>query len=189
MLGSVCDCQVLSVDVNDVNAFEASPLQVKETSEELRQLQLQDIDLISYIMYLECNLLPPEEHDARKVVLGSKEYEIIDGVLHYENPLHPGHWCVVIPTILRSQLLEEAHAGVFSGHLSEKKVYDKILRCYWWYGIRADVRRFCQSCLNCATRKGPGRPVSPPMQPIPVKGPFHRVTFGYASTSSYVQQE
>ena len=174
-LGSVCDCQVLSVDVNDVNAFEASPLQVKEANEELRQLQLQDIDLASYIEYLERNLLPPDECDARKVVLGSKQYEMIDGILHYENPLHPGRWCVVVPTVLRQQLLEEAHAGAFSGHFSEKKVYDKILRRYWWYGIRADVRRFCRSCLNCATRKGPGRPVRPPMQPIPVKGPFHRV--------------
>ena len=27
-LGSECDCQVLSVDVNNVNAVEASPLQV-----------------------------------------------------------------------------------------------------------------------------------------------------------------
>ena len=44
----------------------------------------------------------------------------------------------------------------------------KILHRYWWYGIRAGVRRFCRSCLNCATRKGPGHPVHPPMQPIPV---------------------
>ena len=80
-----------------------------------------------------------------------------------------------MPTALRQQLLQEAHAGVFSGHFSEKKVYDKILCHYWWYGLRADVRRFCRSCLNCATRKGPGRPVHPPMQSIPVKGPFHRV--------------
>ena len=27
---------------------------------------------------------------------------------------------------LRQQLLQEAHEGVFSGHFSEKKVYDKI---------------------------------------------------------------
>ena len=38
-----------------------------------------------------------------------------------------------------------------------------------------DVRRFCRGCLNCATRKGPGCPVRPPLQSIPVKAPFHRV--------------
>ena len=41
--------------------------------------------------------------------------------------------------------------------------------------MRADVRRFCRGCLSCASRKGPGRGVRPPLQPIPVKQPFHRV--------------
>ena len=33
----------------------------------------------------------------------------------------------------------------------------------------------CPGCLSCALRKGPGCPMRPPLQPIPVKGPFHRV--------------
>ena len=81
----------------------------------------------------------------------------------------------MVPTKLRSQLLTEAHAGCFSGHFSEKKVYDKIRRSYWWYGLRRDVRKFCRSCLSCVTRQGPGHSYRPPMMPIPVKGPFHRV--------------
>ena len=38
--------------------------------------------------------------------------------------------------------------------------------------MRADV---CRHCLECATRKSPGRQARPPLQPIPVGGPFHRV--------------
>lgn len=45
----------------------------------------------------------------------------------------------------------------------------------WWYGMRSDVRRFYRGCLTCATQKGPGRGIRPLLQPIPVKGPFHRV--------------
>ena len=41
--------------------------------------------------------------------------------------------------------------------------------------MRAEVRRFCRSCLSCASRKGPGQAIRPPLQPIPTKGPFHRV--------------
>jgi hypothetical protein len=111
---------VLSVDVNSVNAFEDFSPQVKESNDELRQLQLQDVDLSIYIEYLERSVLPPDERAARKVVLGSKQYEMIDGILHYESPIRPGRWCIVVPTALRQQPLEEAHAGVFSGYFSEK---------------------------------------------------------------------
>ena len=41
--------------------------------------------------------------------------------------------------------------------------------------MKADVRRHCRSCLNCASRKGNKRTFKPPLQPIPVGGPFHRV--------------
>ena len=40
---------------------------------------------------------------------------------------------------------------------------------------RADTRRHCRSCLVCASRKGTGRASHPPLQSIPVGGPFHRV--------------
>ena len=41
--------------------------------------------------------------------------------------------------------------------------------------MRADVRSHCRSCLTCASRGGPGRPLRPELQPIPVGGPFNRV--------------
>lgn len=41
--------------------------------------------------------------------------------------------------------------------------------------MRADVRKYCQSCLTCASCDGTGRPIRPSLQPIPVGGPFNRV--------------
>ena len=41
--------------------------------------------------------------------------------------------------------------------------------------MRADVRHLCRGCLNCVSRRGPGRAIRPPLQPIPVLKPFHRV--------------
>ena len=38
-----------------------------------------------------------------------------------------------------------------------------------------DVERFCRSCLECVTRRGPGRSMRPPLTTIPVGGPFHRI--------------
>ena len=70
--------------------------------------------------------------------------------------------------------MEKAHTG-YAGHFSEKKVYDRLHRYYWWKGVRSDVCHFCGGCLPCAAKKGPGRSTRPPLQPISVGGPFQCV--------------
>ena len=162
-----CDAYVFSANVEDIA--------IKESREKIRELQYKGEELLSYVNYLERGSLPEDAQLVKRIVLGSKNFEMIDGVLHYESPTSPGRWCTVVPRELQQQLLTEAHAGLFAGHFSEKKVYGKICRSYWWQGLRADVRRFCRSCLNCVSQRGPGYRQRPPMKPIPVKYPFHRV--------------
>ena len=41
--------------------------------------------------------------------------------------------------------------------------------------MQADIQLYCRRCLVCASRNDPGRVKCPPLQPIPVEGPFHRV--------------
>ena len=41
--------------------------------------------------------------------------------------------------------------------------------------MRSDVRKHCRSCLTCATRREVGHATHPPLQLIPVGGPFHCV--------------
>ena len=120
---------------------------------------------------------PPEsEKQAKKLVLESPQYDMVDGVLHNENPVAPGSWRVVVPKDLRQSLLEEAqHSGRFAGHFSEKRIYETLRKKFWWRGMRADTRRHCRSCLGCVSRRGANRIPHPPLQPIPVGGPFHRV--------------
>ena len=50
---------------------------------------------------------------------------------------------MVIPMQLRSDVLQEAHAGYFAAHFADKKVYDRLRRRVWWKGMKADVRRLC----------------------------------------------
>ena len=146
-----------------------------ESLTEIQHMQMADADLLPYIEYHTTGTLPKDQKLAQKIVLENQHYEVIDGILHHENPNCPGHWCIVVPSQLRTQLLTEAHSGCFGGHFSEKKVYEMLRRNYWWYGLRRDVRRFCRSCLPCVSRQGPGRVCRSPLMPIPIKGPFHRV--------------
>ena len=80
---------MFSVSESDADAGVDLP-QVIDNREELRKLQLQDTDLVCFLEYLECGSLPTNKSIAQKVILASKHYEMISGVLHYEDPSPPG---------------------------------------------------------------------------------------------------
>ena len=143
--------------------------------EVLRSQQQEDADLTPMLDYLKSGGLPSDNKTARKIVFEGRHYSLLDNVLHHENPSFPGRVCPVVPKELRNKLMEETHGGIFAGHFAEKKVYDRLRRYVWWPGMRADIRRHCRGCLVCATRKGSRRTYKPPLTPIPVGGPFHRV--------------
>ena len=111
----------------------------------MRRLQREDSNLVAY---LQDGRLPDDEHAKRKVVLESQQFDVVDGVLYQENPNSSGRSCFVVPEGLHLAILTESHKGRFDGHLSEKKVYDR-LRCHvWWQGMKSYVHKFCQSCLH-----------------------------------------
>ena len=147
---------------------ECLPLPGGGEMEKLKISQKQDPDLVPMCQYLGSDVLPTDEKVARKIVTESQHFELIQGVLYFEPAASAGRLCVVVPKGLRDALLKESHASCFAGHFSAKKVYDRLRRHYWWKGMRADVHHFCRKCLVCASRKGPGKPIRPPLEPIPV---------------------
>ena len=176
---------VTETNVNAVTAEESSDESISESTsltekeqkrlDEIRRLQREDSELMMIFQYLEDGKLPDNDTSARRLALEKTRYEIIDGILYFENPSAPGKWRIAVPKELRATLLSETHDGKFAGHFGEQKVYNLLRKMYWWDGMRADIRRYCRSCLICATRKGTGRASRPPLQPIPVGGPFHRI--------------
>ncbi len=141
----------------------------------MRESQLCDSELHVLLRYLGDGVLPEDDRAARKVVLESKQLDVVDGVLYREDTLHPGQLCIVVPVRLRQSMLQEAHQGRFAGHLAASKVFSRLRHQVWWKGMRNDVHQFCKACLVCSSRKGGRRTFRPPLQPIPVGGPFHRV--------------
>ena len=129
----------------------------QQQMQEVRQLQLKDASLRAMITYLEKEEIPEDEKAAKKLTLESRSYEMIDGVLHHQHPTDPLKWCIVVPKEEQPKMLEEYRGGRFAGHFAERKMYNTLRRRYWWKGMLADTRRYCRSCLTCATRKGTGR--------------------------------
>ena len=143
--------------------------------DEVRRLQQEDSHCSELVAYLTNGVLPDDELSCRKVILESKQFQVVDNVLYHENPAFPDRSCVVVSEPLRHALLKESHCGRFAGYLSEKKVYDRLRRHVWWKGMRNDVHKFCRACLECASWKGGRRTCRLPLQSIPVGGLFHRV--------------
>ena len=108
---------------------------MKYVRQELRQLQVNDLNLVPMIVYLENEALHKDEKAAKKLLFESKYYEMIDGVLHREHPTDPRKWCIVVPKEEQSKLLKEYHGGQFAGNFAERKMYSTLRRQYWWKSI------------------------------------------------------
>ena len=158
-----CEGQVTTVSANPENP----------PSTEMTVLQREDPDLQMIFSYLEKKKLPSDEKKARKLVLESDRYTILDGVLHYVDNSRGNRLRVAAPSAICETLLQENHSQ--AGHFAAKGVYEKLARRYWWEGMYADVVKHCRACLTCASYRGAGRRSKPPLKPIEVGGPFERV--------------
>ena len=72
--------------------------------------------------------------------------------------------------------MQVAHESLLGAHGGIKKTCDKILNCFYWPGVKADVTRFCKSCDVCQKTVDRGRVPKAPLGKMPlVDTPFKRV--------------
>ena len=84
---------------------------------------------------------------------------------------------VVVPKGLRKQVMMLAHDSIMGGHLGAKRTEEKVLTSFFWPGVGADVRRYCQSCDVCQKTIHKGKIASVPLEKQPViDTPFKRVS-------------
>ena len=142
------------------------------TNESTRDRQQRDPELKLIVDYLEKGDLPKDDKKARDLVLGRSLYQVIGGILYHMEP--DKSLRLIPPDGDRERLFHEVHSGIFGAHLKDVKIHGELSKHYWWPKMRADICKWCRSCLVCVTRQA-GRVVQPPLTPIPVYGPFHRV--------------
>ena len=137
--------------------------------------QHKDPDLEEMMKFLEKGELPDDLDRAKKLVAQESQFSVIDGILYYIDRRHENRKRVFVPSHLREHLLRETHGGMFSGHFSAHKLYNALLKHWWWRGMYADIFAFCKKCPECAIVTGAGRQHRPPLRPIPVQRPFQKV--------------
>ncbi|XP_071483344.1 uncharacterized protein [Diadema antillarum] len=84
---------------------------------------------------------------------------------------------VVVPKMYRKEIISLAHEAPLAGHLGINKTQEKVLRYFFWPGLRHDVAEFCRSCHVCQVVGKPNQKIPPaPLRPIPAfEEPFSRV--------------
>lgn len=84
---------------------------------------------------------------------------------------------IVLPTPYRQSVLSLAHDHLWSGHLGVTKTYDRVLKHFFWPGLKRDVASFCRTCHACQVTGKPNQVIKPaPLYPIPAMGePFEHV--------------
>ena len=61
----------------------------------------------------------------------------------------PSRVVIFLPESLVSQVLQEAHGHLLSGHDGIYKAKECLLQCYYWPGMDADIAQHIQHCHNC----------------------------------------
>ena len=83
---------------------------------------------------------------------------------------------VMVPTPLRSQLMELANESIMGGHMGVKKTTEKIQKAFYRPGIQGDVSRHYKSCDICQKTINKGSVPKVPLQKMPlIDTPFKRV--------------
>lgn len=84
---------------------------------------------------------------------------------------------IVLPWCYRSVVLELAHDHVMAGHFGVNKTFQRVMKYFYWPGLKASVAKYCRSCHACQIAGKPNQVVRPgPLHPIPVLGePFERL--------------
>ena len=144
--------------------------------QKVRDNQREDPELSQLMDYLEQNILPDETVLAKRVATqAQKGYYIVDSVLYYEDSSVSGRQRLVVPTLLRKQLLLDNHDAIFVGHFAPKKMLQRVSQYYYWPKMSADVHEVCRSCVVCLSTQGQDRRPRPPLKSIPVGEPFECV--------------
>ncbi|CAB4031508.1 Transposon Ty3-I Gag-Pol poly [Paramuricea clavata] len=84
---------------------------------------------------------------------------------------------IVIPKPYREEVLRLAHETPLSRHLGINKTYEKMIRHFYWPGVRKTVAEFCKTCHTCQVVGKPNQVIPKVrLKPIPAfEEPFSRI--------------
>lgn len=97
------------------------------------------------------------------------------GALRFLDPRHKSQARLVAPRSMVGEILRSYHDAPHAGHPGVKKMVKRVVRRYFWKGMRGDIIRYCRACESCGLRKVQNARRPAPMQVFQeVRHPFER---------------
>jgi len=107
-------------------------------------------------------------------------YHIYRDALYKENPSSGRSKLLVVPSILRRQIVESCHDFPAGGHNGIAKTLHRVMQRYWWPGLDRNVKAYVASCRSCQLNKPSNQrpqgllmPIPPPSEPFDTIGVDH----------------
>ena len=141
-------------------------------SYDLSEEQMKDDDVKMIKEYLVNGTLPEDKGRARSIAAEAPSFCLINGILYYVDCRRGNTKRVVVPRALRNLIITENHCGPCAGHFAGNKMYNMLVKHWYWKGMYEDVMNYCRKCPQCVFVSGSGKCAKPPLHPIPVSKPF-----------------
>ena len=115
-----------------------------------REMQRRDPELTAMIDFLENDILPTNDRDARKILLTSDNFSIgQDGLLYHidfnqRRNARESFSQLVVPAALHFEFLSNVHDHIAGAHFGLNKTFSKLKQRYWWKGMFKDVEHWAE---------------------------------------------
>jgi hypothetical protein len=88
---------------------------------------------------------------------------------------------LVVPEGLRSDMLHYAHEDFQGGHQGVTRTFEKLRSEFYWRSMYADVQRFVEECVDCASGKERPPNAGPSPGNIEPRRPFEAVSMDFVT--------
>ncbi len=70
----------------------------------------------------------------------------------------PSRVVIFLPASLKQEALSDTHGNLLVGHDGIYKTKERLLQCFYWPGMDADIAAHLQTCHRCQLRRTDDRP-------------------------------
>ena len=152
------------------------------SSEELRDIQMQDSDLRPLFRWLDAESDPTQAEihlsspATRQMWRHRAQLKLIDGVLFYvwQETSHTRD-LFIVPQKLKEEMLVMYHDSLIGGHMGRDKTVERMRQKVYWYGMPTDVKVHVATCDACSRNKRQKTNPRAPLQSYQAGYPNYRV--------------
>ena len=124
-------------------------------NKEMAQAQDKDSFISSLKRFLLNRELPSLPQFQAVVKFYASDSFVEDGIVwrRIKRPNEPDRVVIFLPKDLVPEVLAEAHGSILAGHDGVLKTKERLLSCYYWPKMDADISHHIQSCHKCQIRR------------------------------------